>query len=87
MTSIDHDSLPLGLDEQRTHFRQLRRISDLIAAVMQHQKRKKALREISMLDEHLLRDIGLNPQDLRDAFENRRSSMLFSPYRMPFERD
>lgn len=88
MTTIDSETLPLaGIQEQRRHFRLLQHISDLLAAFQKRRSRKKAFQQLSVLDEHLLRDIGLNPQDLRDAFENRRSSLLFSPYRAPFERD
>ncbi|MEO8758838.1 MAG: DUF1127 domain-containing protein [Devosia sp.] len=41
-----------------------------------------ARRELSHLDAHLLRDMGFNP-DFRDAFEGRRSSLLFQPFRHP----
>lgn len=39
--------------------------------------------ELSHIDAHLLRDMGLNPDDFRDAAEGRRSSLLFTPFRHP----
>jgi uncharacterized protein YjiS (DUF1127 family) len=88
MTTMDHDAMPFaGLEAQRRHFRLLHHISNLVAALQKRRTRTKAYQQLSALDEHLLRDIGLNPQDLRDALENRRSSMLFSPFRAPYEKD
>ena len=42
-----------------------------------------ARRELSHLDARLLRDMGFNPDDFRDAFDGRRSSLLFQPFRLP----
>jgi uncharacterized protein YjiS (DUF1127 family) len=39
--------------------------------------------ELSHLDAHLLRDMGLNPDDFRDAFAGRGRSVLFMPFRHP----
>ena len=44
---------------------------------------RRAMRELSQLDAHLLRDMGMNPDDFRDAFAGRRSSLLFEPFRDP----
>ena len=44
---------------------------------------RQARRELSHLDAHLLRDMGMNPDDFRDALEGRRSSVLFKPFRDP----
>jgi hypothetical protein len=41
---------------------------------------------LSQLDAHMLRDIGLNPDDFSDAFEGRRTSLLFTPFRNPRQR-
>ncbi len=50
-----------------------------------HKRRREERRVIlvlSQLDEHLLRDIGLEPLDIQDAITGRRSaSMLFNPMR------
>ena len=48
-----------------------------------HLARRQAKFDLSHLDAHLLRDMGLNPDDFRDAFEGRRSSLLFTPFRHP----
>ena len=37
--------------------------------------------QLTHRDAHMLRDIGLNPDDFRDAFEGRNSSLLFEPFR------
>ena len=47
---------------------------------------RRASRELSQLDAHKLRDIGLNPDDFHDAFEGRRTSLLFTPFRDPDKR-
>jgi uncharacterized protein YjiS (DUF1127 family) len=47
---------------------------------------RRARRELSQLDAHLLRDMGLNPDDFRDVFEGRRTSVLFTPFRDPGKR-
>jgi uncharacterized protein YjiS (DUF1127 family) len=86
MTSIDHDTLPLGIEAMPHRAGLVQRISAIFASLRKRRSRKRAIQQISALDEHLLRDIGLNPQDFRDAFENRRSSLLFVPFRTPDER-
>lgn len=42
---------------------------------------RRTRRELSRLDAHMLRDMGLNPDDFRDAFEGRHTSLLFNPFR------
>jgi len=37
--------------------------------------------ELSRLDAHLLRDMGINPLDVRDAYNGRATSILFDPFR------
>jgi uncharacterized protein YjiS (DUF1127 family) len=37
--------------------------------------------ELSRMDEHLLRDIGLEPMDVYDAVNRRTTSILFHPLR------
>ena len=39
--------------------------------------------DLSHIDAHLLRMVGLNPEDFRDAAEGRQSSLLFWPFRQP----
>ena len=45
--------------------------------------RRDANLVISHYDAHVLRQLGLNPDDFRDAFEGRRTSVLFTPFRHP----
>jgi hypothetical protein len=42
--------------------------------------------ELAHIDANLLRAMGLNPDDFRDAFEGRNSSALFTPFRHPRDR-
>jgi hypothetical protein len=44
-----------------------------------------ARRELVHMDTRMLLDMGLNPDDFRDAFDGRRSSLLFHPFRHPRE--
>lgn len=39
--------------------------------------------DLTHLDAAVLRQMGLNPDDFRDAFEGRRGSVLFTPFRHP----
>ena len=45
--------------------------------------RRRTLRKFYHLSPHLLRDMGLNPDDFRDAFAGRGKSVLFMPFRHP----
>jgi hypothetical protein len=42
--------------------------------------------DLSHIDAHLLRMVGLNPDDFRDAAEGRQTSLLSWPFRMPRKR-
>lgn len=41
------------------------------------------LGELHRMDVYLLRDMGIEPQDVIDALEGRDSSLLFNPVRKP----
>ena len=43
----------------------------------------QAKSDLSHIDAHLLRMVGLNPDDFRDAAEGRRRSLLCTPFRHP----
>ncbi len=48
----------------------------------QRRRRESAtVLELSRMDEHLLRDIGVEPMDVYDAVNRRRTSILFYPLR------
>lgn len=42
---------------------------------------RRALKELSQLDARLLRDIGIDPADVHDAFMGNRLSVLLNPIR------
>ncbi|MEO6396572.1 MAG: DUF1127 domain-containing protein [Devosia sp.] len=86
MTTIDYDEMPVSGTGTKTFWLK-QRIGALLAALSRRRERRAAFERLSELDPHLLRDIGLTPKDLRDAFEGRRSSVLFEPVRVPHERD
>ena len=46
-------------------------------------RRPKSRIDLSHIDAHLLRMVGLNPDDFRDAAEGRRTSLLCKPFRHP----
>lgn len=88
MTTIDHDTMPLGgIEAQKLRFSLMQKAADLLGALSRKRERKRAYEQLSRLDAHLLRDMGINPDDVRDAFEGRRSSLLFEPIRRPFGRE
>jgi uncharacterized protein YjiS (DUF1127 family) len=84
MSVIDFGHVPLSGTGSRL-FRIKQRIGALLAAIGRVHERNKAYEQLSTLDAHLLRDIGLTQEDVRDAFEGRRSSVLFEPVRMPYD--
>ncbi|MGN6157301.1 MAG: hypothetical protein ACTHNL_04345 [Devosia sp.] len=48
--------------------------------------RQQPKTDLSHIDAHLLRMVGLNPDDFRDAAEGRRTSLLCKPFRHPRRR-
>jgi uncharacterized protein YjiS (DUF1127 family) len=65
-------------EESRGIFRRLKQ------AWTNFRHRRKAaatVLELSRMDEYLLRDIGIEPQDVHDALRNRQLSLLFNPIR------
>jgi uncharacterized protein YjiS (DUF1127 family) len=51
------------------------------AAWRKRRTQRIALDQLSHLDSYLLRDMGIEPQDIRDALAGRDSSLLFNPVR------
>jgi uncharacterized protein YjiS (DUF1127 family) len=43
----------------------------------------RARLELTQMDAQVLRQMGLNPDDFRDAFNGRQGSLLFTPFRHP----
>ncbi|MGB3338740.1 MAG: DUF1127 domain-containing protein [Devosia sp.] len=50
-------------------------VRQALAAMRQWHDRRRTLARISHLDEHLLRDAGLDPEDVRDALEGDGSAL------------
>ena len=84
MASIDYHDFPLPSGGSAL-FRIKQQIGNLLAGIGRAQERRQAYEQLKTLDAHLLRDIGLTPQDVHDAFSGRRSSVLFEPVRMPYD--
>jgi uncharacterized protein YjiS (DUF1127 family) len=52
-----------------------------LAAMKQRRAERRTLIELSRMDARTLRDIGIEPMDVHDAFMGRRLSILFYPQR------
>jgi len=50
---------------------------------LRKRRAQRARPELTHVDAQVLRRMGLNPDDFRDAFEGRRISVLFTPFRHP----
>jgi uncharacterized protein YjiS (DUF1127 family) len=57
------------------------RLNQAWANFRHRRKAAATVLELSRMDEYLLRDIGIEPQDVHDALENRRLTLLFNPIR------
>jgi len=47
---------------------------------------RATLMELSRIEPYLLRDMGIEPSDIFDALDGKRSSLLFIPMRQPDHR-
>jgi uncharacterized protein YjiS (DUF1127 family) len=59
----------------------LARLKQAWMATRRRRREAATVVELSRLDEHLLRDIGIEPQDVHDALKQQNLSILFSPVR------
>ncbi|WP_417307416.1 DUF1127 domain-containing protein [Devosia sp.] len=48
---------------------------------LRSRQRRKAISDISQLDDHVLRDIGISRADIQDALDGRGGSVLFERFR------
>jgi len=78
MTTIDYNDLPADLPERPSLLAILR---SWLGDLKRKRRERLTLLELSRLDNHLLRDMGINPMDVRDAYAGRNSSALFDPIR------
>ena len=56
---------------------------DLLGRWVQRRKERATLTDLSRMQPHLLRDMGIEPGDIFDALDGKRSSVLFHPMRKP----
>jgi len=79
MTTLDFNDTTLELPARR-------RTGRLIAWFRHPRHRRMqrmTLAEFERMNLHMLRDMGIEPQDVIDAMEGRNSSALFEPMRRP----
>ena len=60
-------------------------LSRLWAGFARRRAERRAIVELSRLDAHLLRDMGIEPLDVYDALHGRGQSVLFNPMRRRVE--
>lgn len=82
MTTIDLDESPLGI-RHNTDPGFIRR---LLRRLLQRHQERVTLTGLSRMQPHLLRDMGIEPGDIFDALDGKRSSVLFNPMRKPDHR-
>jgi uncharacterized protein YjiS (DUF1127 family) len=59
----------------------LGRLKEVWANFRHRRKVAATVLELSRMDEYMLRDIGIEPQDVHDAIRTQRLSVLFNPIR------
>jgi len=82
MTTIDLDQGPLAI-RHNTDAGFIRR---LLGRWVARRKERATLFGLSRMQPHLLRDMGIEPGDIFDALDGKRSSVLFNPMRKPDHR-
>ncbi len=78
MTTIEYNDTPLELPRRRTGW-----LHNWFRAIRRRRMERVTLDELQGMNPHLLRDMGIAPQDVIDALEGRNSSALFEPMRRP----
>ena len=78
MTTIETSDQPIALPRPMSLFA---RVYQQLVDYRFHQARRKVLIHLSNYDAHLLRDLGIDPKDVEDAFNNRSRSLLLHPIR------
>ena len=85
MATLDFHTLGASAPAKRLR-RQPPILRLLFAMFRRHRRTMRTYLELSKLDEWLLYDIGIDPQDVRDALQNRPGlSPLLHPMRRQFE--
>lgn len=82
MTTIDFNDTDFA--EATTAPRNLfTSLARLFRRLRERRRERATLIGLSRMQAHLLRDIGIEPGDVYDALDGRRSSVLFNPLRKP----
>jgi uncharacterized protein YjiS (DUF1127 family) len=79
-TTTDYNDIPAAA-EKRVGFNLLGLLRSWAAKARQRRQQRLTLFELDRMDEHLLRDMGINPADVRASFAGRRSSIWLDPMR------
>lgn len=79
-TTTDYDDLAATRPERRASGLG-RAIRAWLIGVRQRREARQVLHELMRLDRHLLRDMGINPADVREALAGRNSSVWLDPMR------
>jgi uncharacterized protein YjiS (DUF1127 family) len=85
MTTIDYNDTDFA-EAPVARGNVLTGLARLFRRLRERRQERAALMELSRLDAHLLRDMGIEPGDVYDALDGRRSSVLFNPLRQPARR-
>lgn len=78
MTTLDFFASEPAVAKRPSFFATLRKFWTNMA---RRRAERRTIVELSRLDAHLLRDMGIEPLDIYDALNGRRRSVLFTPVR------
>lgn len=80
MTTIDIGRAASASPEVRS-YGLLARILGVFRRMAERRQERATLIELVRMDPYMLRDIGIEPRDVYDALDGRKSSLLFNPIR------
>jgi uncharacterized protein YjiS (DUF1127 family) len=78
MTTLDFFASEAAVAKRPSFFAPLRKFWTNMA---RRRAEHRSIMELSQLDAHLLRDMGIEPLDIYDALNGRTRSVLFNPVR------
>lgn len=81
MTTMDIGRATTHVAPERRSFGLLGLASRLLKRMTQRRRVRATLLAMAQMDPYMLRDIGIEPRDIYDALDGRKSSVLFSPIR------
>ena len=80
MTTIDIGRAAIAAPEVRS-FGLLGWVARLFKRFVQHRRHRAVLYELSGMSAYMLRDMGIEPRDIYDTLDGKRSSVLLEPMR------